>query len=79
MGVSDDSPVWVGPTTDLAPPIGVLFLGDTETSPPPVDEDDDEDAPTLAPDGVSEGCRTHIASVINFGIGLVLSCAFFLT
>ena len=74
MGISDESPVWVGPTTDMARPIGVLFLGDEET-PPAVDED--EDAPTLAPGDTSEGCPSRVASVVNVGVGVVLSFSLF--
>ena len=75
MGTSEDSPVLVGPTTDLARPIGVLFFGDEAAV------DDGGDAPTSAPGGSppSEGSHSSymmMASVMNVGMAVVLSCAF---
>lgn len=81
MGMSDESAVLVGPTSDLARPIGVLFF-DTEITPPVEgddDDDDDGDAPTAAPSTTSptsEGSASRIASLLNVGIGVV-ACTFF--
>ena len=80
MGMTDGSAVLVGPTSDLARPIGILFL-EMEVSPPVMGDDDDDDdgdngavstsSPTAAP--ATAGTSSRIASVLNAVAFVVVS------
>jgi hypothetical protein len=80
MGLSEGSPVLVGPTSDLARPIGVLFMEDMEVSPPVDGEGDDAaGSPTAAPttgptsDGPS-ALKNVVVNAVGAGIVSLVLC-----
>lgn len=84
MGLSEGSPVLAGPTSDLARPIGVLFMNTSDMS-PPVDGDSPTDPPTTGPTSdppttgpTSEGTSYHMSTVFSSVGTAVVSLVLFM-